>query len=148
MSNEMGSYIDKYWFESELEKRGHDEISRQYTQQAQAINEVIRPYIVNSVKKIRYTKGQGSDTYNIPCLHVRLTNDDEDNKSIPHYVMEAMIVNPNTGIGFIADMPIGYKEKITSLDFAIFAEHCKNAIFHYNVDKGTKAKEGIIYNGK
>ena len=148
MSNEMGSYIDRYYFESELEKKSHDEIGRQYLQHAKAINDVIRPYIINSVKKIRYTKGQGSDEYCIPCLHVRVTNDNEDNTGLPHYVMEAMIVNPDTGVGFIADMPIGYKEKVTSLDFAIFAEHCKNAIFNYDVAKINANKEGVIINGR
>jgi hypothetical protein len=145
--SEIGSELDKYWFESELEKVAHDCIRDQYIQHAQAINHVIKPWIVNSVKKERWTKGQGRDEYHIPCLHVRVTNDIEDVKGLPYHVMEAQIVNPKTGVGFIADMPIGNPEKVTSLDFCIFAEHINSALIQYLADKQKTAKEGIIING-
>lgn len=146
--SQIGSELDKYWFEDELEKVAHDCIRDQYIQHAQAINKVITPWIINSVKKERWTKGQGRDEYHIPCLHVRVTNDEEDQNSIPFHIMEAMIVNPKTGVGFIADMSIGNPDKVTQLDFAIFAEHINSAIIKYNADRQKIAKEGIIINGK
>ena len=135
---------DIYWFENQMERDAHDVTRDTYLYHAKQINEQIKPFIVNSVKKIRWTKGLGKDEYWLPCLHVRLSNEEEDKGGMPFYVMEADLVNPKDGVSFLVDMPIGHPIKITSLHFALFAEHLRNAIGQWVADRGRIAKEGIM----
>jgi len=135
---------DRYYFDDLTHRMAHDVTREKYLIQAQAINEVIRPYIVNSSKKVRYTKGLGEDTYNLPHLHVRLTSNNDGNEGLPVYVMEAEIINPKTGVAFVVDMNLDYVDKVTSLDFAVFAEHINSALIQFEADKGRISKEGII----
>jgi hypothetical protein len=136
---------ERYWFDSVLQKDVHDNVREYYLYHAQAINEVIRPYIINSSKKQRWTKGLGQDTYYLPHLMARMSTEAEQKKDeIPYHILSAEIVNPNNGVAFWVDMPLGQVANLKDMDFAVFAELCKNATIQYEFDKGRIAKEGII----
>jgi len=138
------SNVNQYWFESELDRQVHDVTTEKFLIHAKAINEIIKPYIINSSDKVRWTKGLGQDTYSHPHLIVRASDDEQDGNGMPFIVMMAEIVNPKTGVGFVCDMKLDNPDVITALDFAIFGEKCLSALNAYRADKGRIAKEGII----
>ncbi len=140
---------DRYWFDDLIQKEMHDSVRDFYLHHAQCINEVIRPFIVNSVKKQRWTKGMGSDFYHLPLLMARMSTEEEQKENeLPFHILQSEVVSPKTGECLQVSMKLGIVAEITSTDFAIFAELVKKKIATYKTDLLQENNEGIILNGR